>query len=84
MARIFFMPALQKSRPSQYYCAICRYRNTAYISRNHLRHNYDKRYQLSGFEDLLRARPDMTDGLISAFEELLSILKHVPERRKDS
>lgn len=49
---------------------------------NHLRLSYDKRYTLADFEDLLHARPDLTDKLTVAFDELLSILNHVPDSRE--
>ena len=49
---------------------------------NHLRLKYDKEYTVSDFGSLLRDRPDLTDELSTAFDELLSIINHIPDLRE--
>lgn len=51
---------------------------------DHFRLKYDKQYFLADFETLLRQRPDLTDDLTSAFENLLSIINHIPDLREDT
>ncbi|RHZ48189.1 ankyrin repeat domain-containing protein [Aspergillus thermomutatus] len=45
---------------------------------DHLRMKYDKGYTLGDFGNCLRQRPDLTDGLANTFDELLSIINHLP------
>ncbi|KAK2754572.1 hypothetical protein FQN54_006973 [Arachnomyces sp. PD_36] len=57
---------------------------TLYIltATNHLRLSYDKRYTVADFEERLQGRPDLSDELRLAFDELLSILNHIPNQRE--
>jgi len=48
---------------------------------DHIRLKHDKQYALADFGSLLQQRPDLTDELASAFDELLSIINHVPDPR---
>lgn len=43
---------------------------------DHFRLKYDERYLLGDFGNVIRERPDATEKLTSAFDELLSIFKH--------
>jgi ankyrin repeat protein len=45
---------------------------------DHLRMKYDREYTLGDFGNRLRQRPDLTDDLANAFDELLSIINHLP------
>ncbi len=49
---------------------------------DHFRLRYDKQYTLADFGSLLRQRPDRTNKLAMAFDDLLSIINHVPDPRE--
>lgn len=49
---------------------------------DHFRLKYDKLYTLGDFRSRLRQRPDLTDKLALAFDNLLSIINQVPDPRK--
>lgn len=51
---------------------------------NHLRMKYDKHYTMGDFKNRLHQRPDLTDGLTVASDELLNVVNRVPELRRDS
>lgn len=50
---------------------------------DHLRSMYDKQYTLGDFGSRLRQRPDLTEKLTLAFDELLSIINSNPDPRED-
>ncbi|CAI7587887.1 unnamed protein product [Penicillium glandicola] len=49
---------------------------------DHFRRKYDKQYTLGDFGNHLKQRPDFTEKLALAFDELLSVVNQVPELRK--
>jgi hypothetical protein len=49
---------------------------------NHFRLKYDKHYTLGDFGSRLHQRPDLTDKLAVAFDDLLSIINQVPDPRE--
>ncbi|KAJ5951074.1 uncharacterized protein N7479_009487 [Penicillium vulpinum] len=50
---------------------------------DHFRRRYDKQYTLGDFGHHLKQRPDFTEKLALAFDELLSVVNQVPEVRKE-
>ncbi|KAJ5158820.1 uncharacterized protein N7500_008471 [Penicillium coprophilum] len=51
---------------------------------DHFRRKYDKQYTLGDFGNDLKQRPDYTEKLALAFDELLRVVNQVPELRKSS
>lgn len=49
---------------------------------DHFRSKYDKQYTLTDFGSFLSQRPDQTDELASAFDDLLGIINQVPVPRE--
>ena len=49
---------------------------------DHFRRKYDKLYTLGDFGNYLKQRPDFTEKLALAFDELLSVVNQVPELKK--
>ncbi|KAJ6190496.1 hypothetical protein N7519_000517 [Penicillium mononematosum] len=49
---------------------------------DHFRRKYDKLYTLGDFGNHLKQRPDFTEKLALAFDELLSVINQVPELKK--
>ncbi|CAJ2504788.1 Uu.00g121820.m01.CDS01 [Anthostomella pinea] len=63
---------------------LCRLRHNADLANTeHFRSRKDKRYTLGDFKDNLRQRPDVTDKLVLAFDELLSIFNEAPVPGQD-
>ncbi|KAB8242536.1 ankyrin repeat-containing domain protein [Aspergillus flavus] len=53
---------------------------------DHFKTKHDKQYTLGDFGNRLRQRPDLTDDLAMAFDDLLGVINHVPsqEDKQDS
>ncbi|THC92088.1 hypothetical protein EYZ11_008441 [Aspergillus tanneri] len=51
---------------------------------DHFRMKYDKQYTIGDFGNRLRQRPDLTDDLAKAFDDLLGIINHVPSQEESS
>ncbi|KAB8073560.1 ankyrin [Aspergillus leporis] len=51
---------------------------------DHFRMKYDKQYTLGDFGNRLRQRPDLTDDLALAFDDLLGIINQLPSERASS
>ncbi len=51
-------------------------------STDHLRLRHDKNYTIGDFSTRLRQRPDITDKLTLAFDELLDVINGPPDPRK--
>jgi ankyrin repeat protein len=49
---------------------------------DHLRMSYDRHYALADFKDLLDKRPDISQDILSAFNELLNIINYMPDPRQ--
>jgi ankyrin repeat protein len=49
---------------------------------DHFRMKYDQHYTLGDFQSRLRQRPDLTDKLALAFDDLLSIINLAPDPRE--
>ncbi|KAG8419419.1 hypothetical protein J3458_004287 [Metarhizium acridum] len=50
---------------------------------NHFRLKYDEKYTFGDFSKVIQERPDATEKLTLAFEELLSIFKHAPHTAEE-
>ncbi|KAK4653581.1 hypothetical protein QC762_508160 [Podospora pseudocomata] len=48
----------------------------------HFRSNHDKEYTLGNFKAILRQREDVTEELVWAFDELLSVINAAPDMRR--
>jgi ankyrin repeat protein len=48
---------------------------------DHFRMKYDRQYTLGDFGSRFRQRPDLTDKLAEAFDDLLSIINQMPDQR---
>ncbi|KAK4676003.1 hypothetical protein QC764_0083980 [Podospora pseudoanserina] len=49
---------------------------------SHFRSNHDREYTLGNFKAILRQREDVTEELVWAFDELLSVINAAPDMRK--
>ncbi|KAI1925123.1 hypothetical protein LOZ39_003125 [Ophidiomyces ophidiicola] len=55
---------------------------TILASAEHFRLKYDKHYALGAFRDRLLQRCDINEKLISAFDNLLDVISHIPDVRE--